>query len=57
MAILLITHDLPLVRRFAATSGVMERGRVVERGDPSSIFSAPAHPYTQQAARSQPVRS
>ncbi|MGI4983570.1 MAG: ABC transporter ATP-binding protein [Janthinobacterium lividum] len=56
MAVLLITHDLNLVRRFAQRVAVMERGRIVESGDVASIFAAPAHPYTIHLLDSLPRR-
>ncbi len=57
MAILLITHDLNLVRRFAQRVAVMERGRLVESGPVGQIFSAPQHPYTQRLLDSRPQRT
>lgn len=46
MAVLLITHDLPMVRRIADTVHIMKKGRIVERGPTQQIFDAPADPYT-----------
>ncbi|MCG1054344.1 dipeptide ABC transporter ATP-binding protein [Mycetohabitans sp. B5] len=57
MAVLLITHDLNLVRRFAQRVVVMEQGRLVEVGTVEQIFSAPQHPYTQRLLASRPVRN
>jgi microcin C transport system ATP-binding protein len=56
MAILLITHDLPLVRRFAERVLVMERGRLVESGETERVFQSPEHPYTKKLLTSVPVR-
>jgi microcin C transport system ATP-binding protein len=56
MAVLLITHDLNLVRRFADRVAVMQEGRVVEQGATAPLFAAPRHPYTQQLIASKPVR-
>lgn len=56
MAVLLITHDLHLVRRFADRVAVMEQGCVVEQGDVAQIFATPRHPYTQRLMASQPRR-
>ena len=56
MAILFITHDLNLVRRFTHRVGVMERGRLVESGPTEQVFSAPAHAYTKKLLASRPVR-
>ena len=44
MAMLLITHDLGIVRSMAERVYVMERGRVVEHGPTSEIFGRPQHP-------------
>jgi len=57
MAVLLITHDLPLVRRFADRVAVMEQGAIVEQGQTESIFAAPQHPYTQRLMGSAPQRN
>ncbi|RQU35751.1 ABC transporter ATP-binding protein [Burkholderia cenocepacia] len=57
MAILLITHDLNLVRHFAQRVAVMERGRLVESGPVEQIFAAPEHPYTQRLLNSRPQRA
>jgi microcin C transport system ATP-binding protein len=56
MAVLLITHDLNLVRRFADRVVIMENGHIVEQGLVSEVFARPAHPYTQRLMDSQPVR-
>ncbi len=48
MAVLLISHDLHLVRRFAQRVAVMQRGQLVEQGEAAALFAAPQHPYTQQ---------
>ncbi|MCC7006123.1 MAG: ABC transporter ATP-binding protein [Ottowia sp.] len=56
MAILLITHDLHLVRRFAQRVGVMEKGKLVELAPTSSLFSQPQHAYTQRLLHSIPIR-
>jgi len=56
MAVLLITHDLNLVRRFADRVAVMERGHLVEEGAVESVFAAPAHAYTRQLLASRPQR-
>lgn len=56
MAILLITHDLHLVRRFADRAAVMEHGVLVEQGAVAQLFERPQHPYTHKLLHSQPVR-
>ncbi len=57
MAVLLITHDLNLVRRFAQRVAVMERGVLVESGPVEQIFASPQHPYTQRLLQSRPERT
>ncbi|WP_321861951.1 dipeptide ABC transporter ATP-binding protein [Burkholderia cenocepacia] len=57
MAILLITHDLNLVRHFAQRVAVMEHGRLVESGPVERIFAEPEHPYTQRLLNSRPQRA
>ncbi len=56
MAVLLITHDLNLVRRFAQRVAVMERGALVEVADTETLFTRPSHPYTVKLLDSRPVR-
>ncbi len=56
MAVLLITHDLNLVRQFADRVVVMENGHIVEQGPVQAIFSNPQHPYTRRLIASKPVR-
>jgi microcin C transport system ATP-binding protein len=56
MALLFITHDLNLVRRFTHRVGVMERGQLVECGDTAEVFARPQHAYTQRLLASRPQR-
>lgn len=56
MAVLLITHDLNLVRRFADRVAVMERGHLVEQGGVAEVFGAPQHAYTRMLMASKPER-
>jgi len=56
MAVLMITHDLNLVHRFADRVVVMERGHVVEQGATQALFDHPQHPYTQRLMASKPER-
>jgi len=57
MAVLLITHDLNLVHRFADRVAVMEQGVLVEQGPVADIFQAPQHAYTRRLIASQPKRN
>jgi ABC-type microcin C transport system duplicated ATPase subunit YejF len=57
MAVLLITHDLPLVRKAADTVSIMHRGRIVEQGPAEEIFSAPTQDYTRKLLESVPQDS
>jgi len=57
MAILFITHDLNLVRRFGHRVGVMERGHLVEQGSTAEVFAHPRHPYTVKLINSRPQRA
>jgi microcin C transport system ATP-binding protein len=56
MALLFITHDLNLVRRFTHRVGVMERGKLVEMGDTATVFGNPQHAYTRKLLASRPER-
>ncbi len=56
MAVLLITHDLNLVRRFADRVAVMEQGDLVEQGTVARVFEQPQHPYTIKLMNSRPER-
>jgi microcin C transport system ATP-binding protein len=54
LALLLITHDLALVRRFADRVAVMKDGEIVETGLVADVFAAPTHPYTRMLLASVP---
>ena len=56
MAVLMITHDLNLVRRFADRIAVMENGVIVEQGAVQSVFASPQHAYTRKLMDSKPTR-
>jgi microcin C transport system ATP-binding protein len=54
MAVLLITHDLTIVRNTADRVAVMTEGKIVETGPTEKIFKAPQHPYTQKLLDAEP---
>jgi microcin C transport system ATP-binding protein len=56
MAVLLITHDLNIVRRFADRVAVMEEGHLVEQGAVAEVLANPQHSYTRRLVGSIPVR-
>jgi ABC-type glutathione transport system ATPase component len=53
MAILMISHDLHLIRRMVSTVHVMSQGRIVESGPVDQIFSSPQHKITLQLIATQ----
>jgi oligopeptide transport system ATP-binding protein len=54
MAIVFITHDLGIVRRFADRVYVMRQGEVIESGPVARIFAAPDHTYTRMLLAAEP---
>ena len=56
-AVLLISHDLPMVARYTDRFVVMEKGVIVEQGATADILSAPEHPYTRKLLSSLPFRA
>jgi oligopeptide transport system ATP-binding protein len=54
MALLIITHDLGIVRRFADRVYVMRAGEIVESGATAQVIAAPQHPYTQMLIAAEP---
>ncbi len=54
MAILLITHDLTIVRNFADHVCVMTKGEIVESGEVADVFQAPRHAYTRKLLAAEP---
>ncbi|MDP6564855.1 MAG: ABC transporter ATP-binding protein [Alphaproteobacteria bacterium] len=54
MAMLLITHDLGVVRKMAERVAVMTEGEIVEQAPVADIFAAPQHPYTRHLLAAEP---
>jgi microcin C transport system ATP-binding protein len=54
MALLLITHDLGIVRKMAGRVCVMTEGRIVETGPTEAVFTAPRHDYTRHLLAAEP---
>jgi len=57
MALLLITHDLGIVRHMADRVCVMQGGSIVEAGATEAVFAAPKHAYTRQLLAAEPKGS
>ena len=54
MALLLITHDLGIVRKMADRVCVMTSGQIVEQGPVADIFERPRHDYTKRLLAAEP---
>ena len=54
MALLLITHDLGIVRNMADNVCVMQKGKIVEAGSAKSVFASPQHAYTKMLLAAEP---
>ncbi len=55
LSLLLITHNLGVVREMADRVYVMERGHIVETGTRDEVFSAPKHAYTRKLMKAVPL--
>ncbi|GLR54634.1 ABC transporter ATP-binding protein [Shinella yambaruensis] len=55
-ALLMISHDLPMVARYCDRIIVMRQGEIVEQGPVEEIISRPKHAYTRELLHSMPVR-
>ena len=53
-SLVLITHNLGIVARYASRVMVMYAGRIVESGSAADLYTAPRHPYTEGLLRSVP---
>jgi oligopeptide transport system ATP-binding protein len=54
MALILITHNLGVVARYADSVKIVYGGKIVESGDPYDVFERPCHPYTLGLIRAVP---
>ena len=54
VALIIITHNLGVVARYAARVNVMYAGRIVESGEAAAVYHTPRHPYTMALLRSVP---
>ncbi|WP_353426690.1 dipeptide ABC transporter ATP-binding protein [Polynucleobacter sp. MWH-UH19D] len=57
MSILLITHDLNLVKHFAQRVAVLNQGNLIEVGATKQVFEHPVDPYTRALVNSEPTRN
>ncbi len=54
LSLLLISHDLAVVRHLCDEVVVLREGRIVERGTPDVLFRSPGHPYTRELVAAVP---
>jgi oligopeptide transport system ATP-binding protein len=55
LTLVLISHDLSVVKHLAHRIAVMYLGRIVELGEAAAVFDAPRHPYTQALVNAIPI--
>ncbi|TKT76321.1 ABC transporter ATP-binding protein [Aquamicrobium sp. LC103] len=56
-AVILISHDLPMVARYCSRIVVMQTGEIVEMGETAELLGAPKHDYTRKLLASLPMRA
>ena len=54
MSLLLITHDLSIVKKISDRVCVMKNGQIIEQGETKNLFKKPKHPYTLKLINSSP---
>jgi ABC-type glutathione transport system ATPase component len=54
LTLVMVSHDLSVVASLCEDTAVLERGRVVERGDTAQVLGSPAHAYTRRLVDSVP---
>ncbi|GAB3133534.1 ABC transporter ATP-binding protein [Microbispora hainanensis] len=54
LTVVMVSHDLAVVAALCQEVAVLERGRIVERGDTAQVLGAPRHPYTRRLIDSVP---
>lgn len=55
MAVLLISHDLNVVRHMADRIAVMRDGELLEAAPAETLFHSPGHPYTRELIEAEPA--
>ncbi|MEW9920109.1 ABC transporter ATP-binding protein [Marimonas sp. MJW-29] len=57
LTLIIIAHDLAVIRHIADRVAVMYLGEIVELGDAAEVFASPAHPYTEALLSAIPIPS
>src|SRR5690606_1072971 len=55
LTLIIVAHDLAVVRQISDRVLVMRKGKVVETGDSDEVYENPQHPYTRQLLAAAPV--
>lgn len=56
MAVLFISHELPLIASLCSRVAILQKGEVVESGSAEQIFCSPGHPYTRALVSALPMK-